>query len=343
MRRGLVFGKFMPLHHGHRLLIDTALSQCDDLTIVVYDSDPGGPGVERMPMNVRLGWFRELYPEVESIVPARDIQAGNPEQNDPRHAPEYAADLAYLGRFDRVFTSEPAYERFVDLLGAKHVVVDAARARVPIAGTTIRADLYANRGWMDPRVYSTLVRKVVLVGTESTGKSSLARRLAEEGQTLWTHEFGRELWDAQGLQGTFADHLKIATKQLEREHAALRHARDFLFCDTNPWTTLHWSLLSYGTADARLIELAERTMGDYIWVLCADDFDWVQDGTRELADGRARAFQQQQEDDLRRRGVEYIVAKGTLDERAELVWEALRSLGWGASRPRRLVHDAHRP
>ena len=65
---------------------------------------------------------------------------------------------------------------------------------------------------MEPEVYASLIRKVVLVGTESTGKSTLARRLAEEYDTLWVHEFGRELWEAQELQGTFADHLKIARR-----------------------------------------------------------------------------------------------------------------------------------
>jgi len=59
MRRGLVFGKFMPLHRGHQHLIDTALSQCDDLTIVVYDSDPAGDYTP-MPIELRLAWLRSL-------------------------------------------------------------------------------------------------------------------------------------------------------------------------------------------------------------------------------------------------------------------------------------------
>ena len=42
MRRGLVFGKFMPLHRGHQLLIERALCEVDDLAIVVYDSAPAG-------------------------------------------------------------------------------------------------------------------------------------------------------------------------------------------------------------------------------------------------------------------------------------------------------------
>jgi NadR type nicotinamide-nucleotide adenylyltransferase len=196
---------------------------------------------------------------------------------------------------------------------------------VPISGTAIRSDPYAHRAWLDPRVYATLVRKVALVGTESTGKSTLAERLARETGALWTHEYGRELWEAQGLEGSFADYLRIAGRQLEREQLARPHARAFLFCDTNAWTTLQWSLRAFGTADARLHELVDRTIADYTWVLCADDFGWVQDGTRELADGKARRFQEQQQRDLRRRGVDYLVAGGTIDERVRTVLAALRA------------------
>lgn len=318
MRRGLVFGKFMPLHRGHQLLIERALGEVDDLTIVVYDSRPTGV-YPPMPIALRTGWLRELYPDVEAIVPLDDPLRDDPEADDPRYAPLYAAGLDFLGRFDRVFTSEPAYERFARELGAQHVVVDAARELVPISGTRIRSDPYASRGWLDPRVYASLVQKVVLVGSESTGKTTLARRLAEVYDTVSTHEFGRELWEAQGLTGTFADHLAIARRQHVREEAASRHARSFLFCDTNPWTTLHWSLRSYGTADSRLHALVDETIGDYVWILCANDFGWIDDGTRELPGELGERFQEQQRADLVRRGVPFQVVRGSVEERTRQV------------------------
>ena len=190
------------------------------------------------------------------------------------------------------------------------MLVDAARTLVPTSGTVIRSDPYAYRGWMDPLVYASLIERVVFVGTESTGKSTLARRMAEQLGTLWTHEFGRELWEAQGGQGTFADHLKLARRQRQREDAAARHSRRFLFCDTNAWSTLHWSLRSYGTADARLHDLVDRTVGDYRWFLCDNDFGWVRDGTRELEGAAAEQFQRQHVEDLERRGIPYVTLSG---------------------------------
>ena len=175
MRRGLVFGKFMPLHRGHQLLIDRALAQTDDVTIVVYDSEPPG-AYPPMPLEKRLGWLERLYPQAEAIVPVADPLRDEPDADDPRHAALYAETVRFLGRFDMVFTSEPSYERFARELGARHVVVDAARELVPISGTRIRENVFEHRGWLDPDVYASLIRKVVLVGTESSGQDDARPR-----------------------------------------------------------------------------------------------------------------------------------------------------------------------
>ena len=321
MKRGLVFGKFLPLHRGHQLMIETALSQVDDLTIVVYDSRRTGD--ERMPLALRLQWLRELYPDVEGIVGLEDPLAADLDADDPHHAPLYANGVRFLGPFDKVFSSEEGYGRFAELLDAEHVLVDAARTLVPTSGTLIRSDPYVYRGWMDPIVYSSLIERVVFVGTESSGKTTLARRMAGELDTLWTHEFGRELWEAQGLQGSFPDFLKIARRQRQREDAAARHARQFLFCDTNAWTTLQWALRAYGSADARLRDLVDRTMSDYTWFLCANDFGWIQDGTREMDGAASHEFQEQHVHDLARRGIPYVTVSGPLEERVQQVKDAL--------------------
>lgn len=317
MRRGLVIGKFMPLHRGHQLLIDAALAECDDVTVVVYDSRP--PGVyPPMPLATRLGWVTQLYPQLEQVVGLADpLEA--PANEDPANAAVYASQLEFLGPFDRFYSSEPAYERFARLLGAEHVVLDQARELVPVSGTAVRADPYRHRALMSPLVYRSLVRRVALVGTESTGKSTLARALAERLATVWVHEYGRELWEAQGLQGSFADHWRIAEQQRRREDAAVVHAREFLFCDTTAWTTLQWSLRSYGCADARLHQLVDATMGDYTWIVCDNDFGWVQDGTRELEGPLSSAFQRRQLEDLTARGVDFVVVRGSVEERISQV------------------------
>lgn len=315
----------MPLHRGHQLLIESALAKVDDLTVVVYDSNPPGH-YPAMPIEKRVQWIAQLYPQLENIVPRKDpLPQDMPQEDkdDPKYAELYANDLAFLGQFDFVFSSESYGEAFAEALGAKSVVVDEAREMLPISGTQIRENVYEHRGWVDPIVYRSLIQKVVFVGTESSGKSTLAKAMAERMNTEWVHEYGRELWESQGLTGTFRDMLKIAENHYKREQAATLHAREFLFCDTNPWTTLQWSLMYNDTADARLTEMVERTKDEYIWILCRNDFDWVDDGVRELPGLKAMEFQHQIKQNLINLGVEWYEVRGSVEERIEQVTNLL--------------------
>jgi HTH-type transcriptional repressor of NAD biosynthesis genes len=348
MTRGIVVGKFMPLHRGHQLLIETAQSYVDDLTVVVYDSKPDGVYPD-MPPHMRARWVSKLYPNIENVIvrrdPLRDAKRGDifgtrplahddeladrVNADDPKYAPLYAHDLDFLGQFDFVFSSENYGEPFAKALGAESVVVDLARDMLPISGTQIRENVYEHRGWIDPVVYRDLVRKVVFVGTESAGKSTIAKTLAERLDTRWVHEYGRELWEAQNLKGSFHDMLKIAENHYRREEAAILHSRDFLFCDTNPWTTLQWSEMYSGSADERLYELVRRTKDEYIWFLCSNDFGWVQDGTRELVGQKSMDFQLRNMDQLVRWDIDYAVIAGSVEERVEQVIEELeRQVAW---------------
>ena len=63
MRIGLTLGKFAPLHKGHQFLIERALAETDHLIVIVYDS----PEITTIPLSVRAGWIRKLYPSVEVL------------------------------------------------------------------------------------------------------------------------------------------------------------------------------------------------------------------------------------------------------------------------------------
>lgn len=329
MSRGLVVGKFMPLHRGHQLLIESALADVDDLTVVVYDQ-PDVPGAENMPIRKRLGWVSSLYPQVENLLSMPDPVDGDyQEHDDPKYAQAYADQLAFLGPFDYVFSSESYGESFAKALGAKNVTVDAARNLVPVSGTVIRENAYKHRGLIDPLVYKSLIYKVVFVGTESTGKSTLAAMCAENYKTKWAHEYGRELWESRAFAGvtpSFHDLYEVGFGQYRREEAACLHSDRFMFCDTNPWTTWHWSMLLHGAVDARLDELVRTTMDEYIWFYCANDFGWIDDGTRELAGERSKQFARTQLDDLIRRGINYTVLTGTAEQRLWAVHDVLWDL-----------------
>src|SRR3712207_3987461 len=62
-RRGLTLGKYAPLHAGHQLVIETALQEVADLLVIIYDV----PDITPVPLPVRAGWIRRLYPQVQVI------------------------------------------------------------------------------------------------------------------------------------------------------------------------------------------------------------------------------------------------------------------------------------
>ena len=116
--------------------------------------------------------------------------------------------------------------------------MDLARRAVPISGTAVRSDPHRWRQYLDPRIYRHFVERVVFLGAESTGKSTLAERMAVEYKTVWVPEYGRELFEREG--GTLELHHleEIARVQHEREEVALLKANRYLFCDTNARTSV---------------------------------------------------------------------------------------------------------
>ncbi len=161
-----------------------------------------------------------------------------------------------------------------------------------------------------------MVRRIALLGGESTGKTSLARALAAALGEPWVAEFGRELTIDKSVKGglVYDDLLAIGTEQCEREDHAAVSARHWLICDTSPLTTLFYSLAMFERADPALVALADRTYD--LTFLCSSDFDFVQDGWREDT-----AFRDQQQqwyrDELAKRTVEYNLLSGNHDQRLE--------------------------
>lgn len=334
-RRGLVVGKFSPLHRGHELVIKHALADCDEVLIISYTV----PEFPRCPAAVRERWLAELFPQTRRLViDAAGLAVRCAERGlTPRTIPDNDAGDEPHRRFcawlchaildfhpDAVFTSEYYGDGFAAVLGeclsaetgasrtVNHVCVDRQRSTEPISGTMLRANPHAKREFMSPVVYADFVERVCLLGAESTGKTTLAEALAIAHGTAWVQEYGRERWMEKDGQLDFSDMLRIGRQQIALEQRMAREASRWLFCDTSPMTTAFYSEAMFARVDEQLLELASRAY-DRIW-LCAPDFGFVQDGTR-----RDLAFRDRQHAwylaELNRRGLSYEVLAGSHDQR----------------------------
>jgi HTH-type transcriptional regulator, transcriptional repressor of NAD biosynthesis genes len=133
-----------------------------------------------------------------------------------------------------------------------------------------------------------LVRRLALLGGESSGKTTLATALAAALHTVWVPEYGRALWERLRRTLTVDELAHVAQQQIEDEDRLAQRAHDWLICDTTPLTTLQYCLHDHGDAPATLRAMAQRRYD--LVVLCDADFDFVQDGCRR--DDAFRAEQQ---------------------------------------------------
>ena len=340
-RLGVVVGKFAPLHKGHVLLIERALAACERVALLSY-SNPELPGYE--PAR-REGWLRTLFPDAAVLVVTPEalcswlgsthvpaIPANDAPDSAQRDFVALLCRRVLGSRPDAVFSSEEYGAGFAahltrclddvarDAPAIRHVMVDRERRSIPISGTQLRNNLWRHWQYLPPAVARSLVQRVAILGGESSGKTVLAARLAQELESAWAPEYGRELWVAKRGELAREDMLRIPERQIEREESAARDARAFVFCDTTPLTTLFYSREMLDFVDPQLALAARRSYART--VLCAPDFPFVQDGTR-----RDDAFRQRQhawyERELAARGARHVLAGGALGERCRLVRQHL--------------------
>jgi NadR type nicotinamide-nucleotide adenylyltransferase len=135
------------------------------------------------------------------------------------------------------------------------------------------------------------VRRIAVFGPESTGKTTLARQLAEHFREPWCPEFVRGFWDLHGGKITAGDLDAIARGQIEGEDAAAAKARDLLFCDTELLTCVLWDdLLFPGACPAWVRAEAERRAGNYaLYLFCDTDLPFEPDPQRCFPDEAGRA------------------------------------------------------
>ena len=316
MRRGLTLGKFAPFHRGHQLLMETALSEVDELVVMVYATV-----VTDVPLQVRAGWIKALYPAVR-VIEAWDGPAGYGDTPEIRSREE----RYILGKLDGLrishFYSSDFYGEHVSrALGAVDRRVDAARAAVPISGTDLRADYFAGRAYLAPRVYADLITKVCFMGAPSTGKTTLARALAAQHNTACMPEYGAGYWLEHQVDRriTLAQFEKIAPEHNRREDALTLQSRKYLFCDTNPITTYVFAKDYHGCAGPVLTRLAREAEKRYdLFFLCDTDIPYADTWDRS-GDQKREWFQQQIVGDLAERRLPFFRVRGTLDDRTEQV------------------------
>lgn len=323
MTHGLVLGKFAPFHRGHQLLVETALRECEKVTVVVYD----WPSY-RIPLARRAGWIRAIYPEVEVLEGVGSPQCTGETSEIKALHEGFLKGVLGDREITHFYSSEFYGDHIARSLGAVDRRVDSARLSIPISGTAIRNATFANRAFVEPVVYRDLIRKIVFMGSVSTGKSTITKALAAAYGTTCMEEYGAEYWREHCVNRRLRpEELEyIAEEHIRREEERFHDADGYCFIDTNAITTYMFSLDYHGFATERLTELAAQCKGRYdLFFLCKDDIPY-EDTPDRSGDVKRHLFQRRIEEDLGRRGIDCIPLYGTLSARMRRVNEVLQSL-----------------
>lgn len=272
---GVVIGKFNPPHNGHHFLIDTAQSQCKVLFVLIcWKPD------QNVPIEIRSRCITERHPEAE-IIEVKD------ELDDDDTIGWATHTIEMLGKApDVVFSSEDYGFAYANAMGARHILVDKERRTIPCSGTIIRGNPLAYLDFLSPCIRAFYIKRICIVGAESTGKTTLAQCLSDYYKTKWVKEFGRqyceEKWKDDIITNNWAsdEFVKIALEQIRREDILAREANKVLICDTDAFATSIWHERYLGSQNKEVQTIANSRHYD-LYLLTGDEIPFVQDGLRD--------------------------------------------------------------
>ena len=331
-RHALVLGKFYPPHAGHHHLVRTAAARSERTTVAVL-----GSSVESIPLADRVAWLAAEHADDPGVVVIGDLDDHPMDFEDDAiwelHVGVTRSALARraildgdpaLAPVDAVFSSEAYGDELAKRLGAEHVPVDPARSAHPVSGTAVRADPVANWRHLAPATRRGLAARIVVVGAESSGTTTLSRALANALEAPWVAEYGRrhtelklaaaKAFDPEatldGLVWTLGDFVDVALRQQADEDAAVDGP--VLVCDNDAWAATVWGHRYLGAPHPAIAPNARRPA---LYLLTdPTGVPFEQDGWRDgepLREWMTELFTA----GLAERGVPWRLVTGTPEER----------------------------
>lgn len=323
-KTGMYGGSFDPLHIGHVRCIVQAVSMCEDLYIVLSYSR----NRDRIPMEYRYRWIYNSFKHMSNIhIILLEDSERSKEEYDQQEAWETGRDyvLSQIGDpVDVVFCGSDyqGTERYETLYRCPVVYFD--RESPPVSSTEIYQAPF--RYWDEIPVIARpyFVKKVLLIGGESTGKSTLAQNLALAYNTNFLGEVGRDVCDyAGGVEELMIeeDFHEILLKHKLKEMEAVKESNRLLFVDTDALITKFFSHFLFTDQDVRK---RNDNLADAITAI--NHFDlilfleptvaFVQDGTRneKLLTDR-EGYSQQIKDLFDEAGLKYYSIDGNYEQR----------------------------
>ena len=172
------------------------------------------------------------------------------------------------------------------------------------------------------------MKKVVVIGPESTGKSTLCEQLANHYNTSWVPEYAREYLLEHGTAYSYDDLLTIAQGQVTLEESYIEKTpqAELLFIDTDQYVMKVWCEFVFGKCHSWILDQIRKRKYD-LYLLCNIDLPWVKDILREYPDLVTRQqLYTIYKSMLSNQSVPWVDISGNYDERLQKAIHAVNDL-----------------
>jgi NadR type nicotinamide-nucleotide adenylyltransferase len=302
----------MPPHKGHVYAIDFASKYVDELYVVVDRLKD-----EPIPQALRVKWLQAIFPNVK-VVPLGDFNPQDPSESESAEifwrTWERSLKSALPEDIDFVFGSEEYCWELAKRMGAIYVPVDSSRSNFPMCATDIRKDPLGRWDYLPDVVKPYFLKKICIIGAESTGKSVLSEKLAEYFNTIAVPEYAKTFLQSLAIRkeprSTQYEDIEIFAKgQIASEDAMSTLANRILISDTDVLTTHVWSQTLYGKSPDFFHQMIDKRRYD-LYIVANTDVEWKPDIHRQWEDeaksNRRRAFEHRLKAELLARDKPFI-------------------------------------
>lgn len=173
------------------------------------------------------------------------------------------------------------------------------------------------------------IARIVFYGPESTGKTTLAKNMAEHFNTQWVPEFARgllqEKFENTGKACEVSDIKPIVEGQLKTENELIKKASRYLFCDTDPLETYVYAKVYFPDTDFTWLDNLNDNLNYNHYFLTYIDTPWEADDLRDRPDERQEMFEEFL-NELKRRDKNFTILKGNIETRTQKVLQTLKAI-----------------
>ncbi len=326
---GMYGGCFCPLHLGHLECLIRAAGLCEELYVVISWKEH-----EDIPLKVKIRWIHQLTKHIGNVkmIPLKDQTVCKEDYTEAYWEADCKKVKEAIGKtIDVVFCGSDYDENsFWNKCYAESEFVVFPRNQY--SSTEIRKDLYGHWEWMPQIVRSYFTKKVLLIGGESAGKSTLTINLANYFNTVYLEEVGRDLSELSGTDRYMLseDFTRILLEHKAKEYRLIGQANKVLFEDTDCLVTRFFMDFLEDEnmeGNARLAE-AIAALNQYDLILFLEpDVEWVQDGDRsEVMAADRTKYSEMIKALYEKQGFSFQVIRGDYNSRFEQAVQYVREL-----------------